>query len=156
MNRRHLALLEASGQLITLTVFAVGILDSRFAWTPHLIPLLRLFGGGLVAVGFALTGWAMGSNTHYSAALSLSQRGHQLTSSGPYRFVRHPGYAGFIMSWVGAPLLLGSRWALVPSLIGSLLTVARTAIEDRILQRELPGYAEYAESVVSRIVPGIW
>ena len=156
MNRRHFGLLEASGQLITLTVFTVGILENRLVWAPQTSPLLRVVGGVLVAAGFALTGWAMGANPHFSAAMSLSQRGHRLVRSGPYRFVRHPGYAGFIASWLGAPLLLGSLWALVPSLLGSLLTVWRTSVEDSILQEELPGYADYAESVGFRLIPCVW
>jgi protein-S-isoprenylcysteine O-methyltransferase Ste14 len=150
MNRHYWGLLEASGQLITLAILGIGILDNRFSWSPSLSTPLRILGGVLVACGFALGGWAMGSNTHYSATMSQSQRGHNLASKGPYRFVRHPGYAGFIISWLGAPLLLGSLWALVASLIGSWLTVMRTVIED------LPGYSEYAQSVRFRLLPRVW
>ena len=156
MERRYAGLLEASGQIITLTILAVGILDNRFSWSPSLSTPLRAFGGMLVAGGFALSAWAMSANAHYSATLSQSQRGHKLASGGPYRLVRHPGYTGFILGWLGAPLLLGSLWALVPSLIGSWLTVMRTAGEDRVLQEELPGYREYAESVRFRLLPRIW
>jgi protein-S-isoprenylcysteine O-methyltransferase Ste14 len=98
----------------------------------------------------------MNSNPHYSATLARSQRGHTLAGDGPYRFMRHPGYAGFIISWLGAPMLLGSLWALVPSLIGCWLTVVRTATEDRILHEELPGYSQYAQSVRFRLLPGVW
>jgi protein-S-isoprenylcysteine O-methyltransferase Ste14 len=156
MNRRSWGLLEASGQIITLTILGVGVLDNRFSWSPSVNTSLRVLGGVLVACGFVLGGWAMSSNAHYSATLSQSQRGHRLASSGPYRFVRHPGYAGFILSWFGAPLLLGALWALVPSLIGSWLTVLRTASEDRILHDELSGYGQYAQSVRYRLLPGVW
>jgi protein-S-isoprenylcysteine O-methyltransferase Ste14 len=156
MNRRYSSLMEASGQIITLIILATAILDSRFSWSPSVAMPLRILGGIGVACGFVFSGWAMSSNTHYSATLSQSQRGHKLASSGPYHFVRHPGYAGFIISWLGAPLLLGSLWALVPSFIGSWLTVIRTATEDRILHQELPGYSEYAQSVRYRLLPGVW
>jgi len=156
MNRRHSSLLEASGQIITLTILAIGVLDTRFSWSPSVAMPLRALGGIAVACGFVLSAWAMSSNAHYSATLSQSQRGHKVASNGPYHFVRHPGYAGFIMSWLGAPLLLGSLCALVPSLIGSWLTVMRTSTEDRILHQELPGYGEYAQSVRYRLLPGVW
>ena len=156
MNRRYSSLMEASGQIITLIILATAILDSRFSWSPSVAMPLRILGGIGVAWGLVFSGWAMSSNTHYSATLSQSQRGHKLASSGPYRFVRHPGYAGFIISWLGAPLLLGSLWALVPSFIGSWLTVMRTATEDRILHQELPGYGEYAQLVRFRLLPGVW
>jgi protein-S-isoprenylcysteine O-methyltransferase Ste14 len=70
--------------------------------------------------------------------------------------VRHPGYAGFIVSTLGVPLILGSLWALLAALLIALGFVVRTVLEDRTLQAELPGYAEYAQQVRYRLIPGVW
>jgi protein-S-isoprenylcysteine O-methyltransferase Ste14 len=63
---------------------------------------------------------------------------------------------GGILLTVSAPLLLGSAWALIPGVLGGLLLVVRTVLEDRTLQRELDGYPEYATRVRYRLLPGIW
>ena len=77
-------------------------------------------------------------------------------TSGPYAVVRHPMYVGIILQNLGTPLILGSRWAYVPSGLVVALFVVRTALEDRTLQEELPGYREYARRVRYRLVPGVW
>jgi len=77
-------------------------------------------------------------------------------SSGPYRFVRHPGYVGGIVANAAGPLALGSVWALIPGTLTSVLVIIRTALEDRTLQEELPGYREYAQQVRYRLLPGVW
>lgn len=79
-----------------------------------------------------------------------------MCTTGPYRFVRHPGYVGAIVQAFGAPLLLGSLWALIPGALAALLMIVRTALEDRMLRAELAGYAEYAQQVRFRLLPGIW
>jgi protein-S-isoprenylcysteine O-methyltransferase Ste14 len=79
-----------------------------------------------------------------------------VASSGPYRYVRHPGYVGFVVSYFGTALALGSLWAILPAGLVAGLLMVRTALEDRTLQDELPGYREYARRVRYRLVPGIW
>jgi protein-S-isoprenylcysteine O-methyltransferase Ste14 len=83
-------------------------------------------------------------------------RGHRVITSGPYRFVRHPGYLMAVVVWPAAALALGSWWALIPAVIIVTLYVYRTAREDRTLREELEGYSEYAQKVHYRLVPGIW
>jgi len=105
----------------------------------------------------ALIAWAMRVNRFFSAVVRIqTDRGHQVVSSGPYAFVRHPGYTGMALFTLLTPVILNSRWAFVPAGITALLTVVRTALEDRTLQRELPGYADYAARVKSRLVPLVW
>jgi protein-S-isoprenylcysteine O-methyltransferase Ste14 len=79
-----------------------------------------------------------------------------VADSGPYRYVRHPGYVSVILTFIGLPLALGTWAALIPGLIGVVLYVVRTALEDRTLQAELPGYAEFAQRTRFRLLPGIW
>lgn len=85
-----------------------------------------------------------------------TDRGHQVVSSGPYAYVRHPGYLGAALGMIGIPLLLDSLWALFPVLLVLILGLVRTALEDRTLLAELPHYKEYAKRVRYRLIPGIW
>lgn len=83
-------------------------------------------------------------------------RSHQVATSGPYKYVRHPGYIGFIVFNLATPLMLGSLWALIPGVIMTILFIIRTALEDSTLRNELEGYKEYALKVSYRLIPGVW
>jgi protein-S-isoprenylcysteine O-methyltransferase Ste14 len=136
--------------------FLVAGLDHRFAWS--MAPLwVKILGGIGFAASLALTFWVMTANTFLSTVVRIQDdRGHTTVTAGPYRFVRHPMYAGILlMSW-GMPLLLGSWWAVIPGVLTILLFIIRTALEDRTLQAELPGYKEYVEKVHYRLIPGVW
>lgn len=143
--------------LATLAKHVVAGLDYRFGWTPP-IPLWVQIGAAVVAVGgLALTTWAMVANAFFSMTYRLQEdRGHRVVTGGPYRFVRHPGYVGTIAFELATPIMLGSFWALIPALLVVVLTVMRTALEDRSLQAELDGYQEYSGHVRFRLLPGVW
>lgn len=99
----------------------------------------------------------MRSNRFFSSIVRIqTERGHVVQSGGPYRFVRHPGYVGMTLTQVAYPVLLGTWWAYVPTGLATLLLVVRTALEDRLLRRELAGYGEYAARVRFRLLPGVW
>ena len=85
-----------------------------------------------------------------------TDRGQYVISEGPYRWVRHPGYAGGILAYLATPLLLNSFWVFIPIILTCGLYMLRTSLEDRFLQENLQGYAEYAERVKFRIIPGLW
>jgi protein-S-isoprenylcysteine O-methyltransferase Ste14 len=111
----------------------------------------------IVIGGYALVVWATGVNAYFSQVVRIqSERGHTVISSGPYHFVRHPAYVGMTLVVIGAPIMLGSWWALIPGVISALLMIARTNLEDQTLQDELPGYAAYAQHTRHRLIPGIW
>lgn len=132
-------------------------LDERLRWTGDLSLGVHLAGAGLFVAGFGLFSWAMISNAFFSTVARIqSERGQTVCRSGPYRFVRHPGYAGAILQAFGVPLLLGSYWALIAGALAAAFMVARTAFEDRMLQAGLPGYREYTQEVRYRLAPGIW
>ena len=143
------------------TIFLVGIivvagLDARFAWSSA--PLwVKILGGIGFSLSLALTFWVMTANTFLSTFVRIQDdRGHYTVTRGPYRFVRHPMYVGILfMSW-GIPLLLGSWWAVIPGALIMVLFVIRTALEDRTLQAELPGYQDYVQKVRYRLIPGVW
>ena len=135
----------------------VAGLDARLAWTRGLGAGCNVGGAVVLAAGTGLTGWAMIANAYFSTAVRIqSDRGHTVCSTGPYRFVRHPGYVGYMLQTLGTALVLGSLWALIPGVVAVALMTVRTSLEDRMLQAELPGYREYAQQVRHRLVPGVW
>ena len=138
-----------------LAIMIVGGLDARFGWTGSLPLGVHLVGVALFIAGWAIFLWAMASNPFFSEAVRI-QEGHQVAARGPYRFVRHPGYAGACLGLVAQPLLLGSWPAWIPALLAVIAYAVRTALEDRTLQNELVGYAGYAQRVRYRLAPGIW
>ena len=85
-----------------------------------------------------------------------TDRGHEVVSSGPYRWLRHPGYAGGLLTYLATPFFLDSIWAFLPVLFLTVALVIRTRLEDRTLQNELEGYREYAGRVRYRLLPGVW
>lgn len=132
-------------------------LNRRFGWTPAVPLLWQVVGMVVLALSSLLGVWAMASNPFFSALVRIQkERGHTVISSGPYQFMRHPGYVGGIVANAAGPLALGSVWALIPGTLTSILMIIRTALEDRTLQEELDGYKEYAGRVRYRLVPGIW
>ena len=153
-DRWLVALVALLGPLLTWTVAG---LDRRFAWSPPVAPALRWLALVAVALGYALGTWAMVANAFFSAVVRIQEeRGHAVVSEGPYRVVRHPAYAGGLVACLATPVLLGSLWALLPVAIMLAGIFVRTALEDRTLREELPGYAEYARRTRYRLLPGLW
>jgi protein-S-isoprenylcysteine O-methyltransferase Ste14 len=143
--------------LFSLSILIVASLAHRFAWPPASGPVAVGIGLALYVLGFALFSWAMASNPFFSTLVRIQdERGHAVAAGGPYRFVRHPGYVGGLASGLGTALLLGSPWALIPAALLACTLVIRTALEDRTLRAELPGYAEYAQQTRYRLLPGVW
>jgi len=135
----------------------VSGLDMRFGWSPYMPFGLQIVATLAQVLGIGLTIWAVAVNTFFSGYVRIQEeREHTVVSSGPYAFVRHPGYLGAILYAIATALMLGSWWALIPAGLGALAFVVRTALEDKTLQHELKGYKKYAERVRYRLLPGIW
>ena len=141
-----------------LAVYSVACLDAgRFGWSPPLPAVVYVLGYLALFLAHYLVMWAMWVNTFFSSTVRIqSDRGHTVVQDGPYRLIRHPGYVGAIIMPTCFSLVLGSLWGLIPSGIIAVLLIIRTYLEDMTLQKELPGYAAYAEKVRYRLVPGIW
>jgi protein-S-isoprenylcysteine O-methyltransferase Ste14 len=143
--------------LPTLAAPIIAGLDQRYEWSPQLVPAIHLIGLAFFALGQGLFSWAMASNEYFSTAVRIqTDRGHTVATGGPYRYIRHPGYAGYSVSFLAMSLALGSLWAVVPAALLACLLVVRTSLEDRTLRDELPGYKEYSERVRYRLLPGVW
>ena len=135
----------------------VAGLDHRYNWSPDFPLWLVVPGFILISLGYAFAAWALAENRFFSSVVRIqTDRGHVVCDSGPYRLVRHPGYAGNIPPLLGIVLALGSMWALIPAAVALIITVIRTVLEDRTLQEELPGYRDYVRRVRYRLIPGIY
>ncbi|HWE16256.1 MAG TPA: isoprenylcysteine carboxylmethyltransferase family protein [Hyphomicrobiaceae bacterium] len=128
----------------------------RMGWSD--VPLwVVLIGYALLLAGIAVTAWAQAVNPFFEPGVRIQrERAQRVITSGPYRIVRHPGYAAAIAMFIGVPLALASWWALLPAALALALLVVRTSWEDRLLQAELPGYADYARRTRYRLLPGFW
>jgi protein-S-isoprenylcysteine O-methyltransferase Ste14 len=104
-----------------------------------------------------IKGLALRANAFAVAELRVQhERRHVVATSGVYRVVRHPFYAADPLIFVGQALWLGSWTAAAHAVAPTALVVVRLVLEERLLRRELPGYAAYAERVRYRLVPGVW
>jgi protein-S-isoprenylcysteine O-methyltransferase Ste14 len=116
-----------------------------------------LLGAVLMVASMVPVAAAMGVNRSLETTVRIQlERDHQVVSSGPYRIVRHPMYVGMLMQVPATALVLGSSLAMLPALVCVVLVVVRTALEDRMLQAELPGYADFALVTRFRLIPGLW
>ena len=140
-----------------MAVWITAGLDDRFHWSNGVSSQLFVAGVAAAVLAAALTAWAMRANRFFSSVVRIQKdRGHTVVDGGPYRFIRHPGYAGMSVFALVTPLILGSYWALVPAAGTVSVTVLRTMMEDSALRRELDGYAGYARRVRYRLLPAIW
>jgi protein-S-isoprenylcysteine O-methyltransferase Ste14 len=139
------------GNLIVMGFDAV-----RFHWSS--MPFWLVFPGIAIFIfAMVFATWAMAANKFFEWTARIQEdRGQQVCMDFPYNIVRHPGYIGLILSHLCYPLILGSRWGFAASGLLSLIIIARTSLEDRMLQQELPGYKEYAQKVKYRLLPLIW
>ena len=142
---------------VVFPMVIVAGLDHRYNWSPEFPLWLSVAGFIFIAFGYAFAAWALAENRFFSGVVRIqTDRGHVVCDSGPYRFVRHPGYAGNILPLFGIVLALGSLWTLIPAAVALIITVIRTALEDQTLQEELPGYRDYARRVRFRLIPGVY
>jgi protein-S-isoprenylcysteine O-methyltransferase Ste14 len=138
------------------TLIVAGLDSGRFGWAPA-PPWAVLIGCVLLLLGCVGSGWAQAVNRHFEPSVRIqTDRNHHVITTGPYSFVRHPGYVSGAILDIGIALALGSLWALLPAALFGAVLVIRTNLEDATLQRELPGYAEFAARVRSKWIPGVW
>jgi protein-S-isoprenylcysteine O-methyltransferase Ste14 len=133
-----------------------GLDAVRFRWSniPRIVKIIAFMG---YIPGFAIVFWAMKENAFLSDVVRIQKdRGHTVCTTGPYKYVRHPMYVGVILIMLCFPLSLGSLYTLIPAAIIMVLFLIRTALEDKTLKEELPGYIEYSHKVRYRLIPGLW
>jgi protein-S-isoprenylcysteine O-methyltransferase Ste14 len=138
--------------------FAVAGLDAvRFGPAIPIPQSIQVTALLVFAFGYSFAFWAVLSNPFFATFVRIQDdRGHSVVSSGAYALVRHPGYAGALLAHLALPFALGSIWAVVPAVVGTIFFVARTSREDRMLRDSLAGYREYQARVRWRLLPGVW
>jgi len=143
--------------LFQLARYIVAGLDQRFGWSGDFPPGIQIAAFVVCAFSYVPVVWATATNAFFSQIVRMQpDREQVVVTSGPYHFVRHPAYAGAILFELAVPILLESWWALAVSGLTIILLILRTALEDRALQAELKGYAEYSGQVRYRLLPGVW
>jgi len=137
--------------------FILPGLDYRYGWSPEIDFAPRIIALLIMMLGNFIFLWAMSVNKFFTHAVCIQKEmGHTAITTGPYRYVRHPGYVGWILTNIAPAVILGSLWALIPMGLAAFMMIVRTALEDRMLRRELEGYEEYAARVRYRLLPGVW
>ncbi len=140
--------------LVTVVLAGLG---HRFGWK-SIVPAWSTWPAlAMMGAGSTLAYLGMRANRFFSSYVRIQQdREHVVVDSGPYAYIRHPGYAGSIAVTMATPILLDSLPGLGVAAVTTLLTVVRTFLEDGILARELPGYSEYRKRVCYRLLPLVW
>lgn len=144
--------------LLLIHWIVAGLDRGRFHWSDSVPQWLEAIGLMVVAAGWGLCLWAMAVNRFFSSVVRLqTERGQYVVTTGPYAFVRHPGYVAGILIMLASGVALGSWLAEMVLLLPSLpFLLYRAVTEDRVLRAELPGYRDYAARVRWRLVPGVW
>ena len=144
-------------QWLPFLAILVAGLDKRLGWSTAMPGWVQWTGLVLLVFGYSVGAWAMAVNAFFSSHVRIqTDRGHTVVTTGPYAVVRHPAYITGAIAMCGIPLLLDSLLAFPLILLLCIAIVIRTALEDKTLLAELPGYREYAEQVRFRLVPGVW
>ena len=136
----------------------IAALDGwKYHWTGDFPLWINALALVMVFLGYSLFTICIWKNKFFSGTVRIQKdRGQYVIDNGPYAIIRHPGYAGLIIYTLGIGFALNSLWALIPAGVSVIILIIRAYLEDIILQRELPGYKEYAARVRFRLVPGIY
>ncbi|MEH2614923.1 methyltransferase family protein [Bradyrhizobium sp. AZCC 1693] len=142
---------------LALLLWLVAIGLDRRANASDVPLLLQVLGLAMYLLSIAFIMWVFRENSFAAPVVKVQAARHQrVISSGPYAFVRHPMYSGIMLYFLGIPLLLGSWWGVAIAPVFAILFAIRARIEERALVEGLPDYADYAERVRYRLVPGLW
>ncbi len=153
-TQRSQKIIQSLASLFFIGLFIVPGLDDRFGWS-NVPSILSLIADGFVALGFFVVFLVFRENSYTRATIEVSDE-QKVITSGPYRVVRHPMYAGAILLLVFTPLALGS-WVAMPFSLPLILVVAvRLVDEERFLTKNLRGYPEYCQKVRYHLVPYAW
>jgi protein-S-isoprenylcysteine O-methyltransferase Ste14 len=137
-------------------IYLIAGLGVRFGWST--LPV-ELFYAGIILylLSCVFTVWPVMENKHFeSTARIQNNREHAVVTTGPYRIVRHPGYAGIVIWAIATALMFGTLAVGIVSFIIIAAIGIRTHMEDKMLKEELTGYPEYSKTVRYRLIPFIW
>ena len=153
-TQKNQKIIQSLASLAFIGLFIVPGLDYRFGWS-NIPPIFSLIADGFVALGFFIVFLTFKENSYTRATIEVSQ-GQTVTTSGPYRFVRHPMYAGASLLLIATPIALGSWWAEIFALLVILVVAVRLLDEEKLLQKDLTGYTAYCQQVRFHLIPYVW
>ena len=147
-------IIQSFASLCFIALFIVPGLDYRLGWS-HVPPILSLIADGGVALGFFIVFLTFKENSYTRGTIEVSEK-QQVITSGPYRFVRHPMYAGALFMLLMTPVALGS-WVALPFAVLMVVVIAiRLLDEEKFLKQNLAGYTEYCQTVCYHLLPYAW
>lgn len=149
-------------QKLIMSVVSVGFvalilapaLERRFGW-PQAPAAIALMGDALVLLGWLAMFLVLRENPWAASTIEVA-KDQRVVSSGPYAIVRHPMYSGAFFMLLGIPLALGSLRGLLPLVLVLPALVWRLLDEEKFLEKNLPGYADYEKRVRWRLIPRFW
>ena len=150
-------ILGLSAVILIITYIVAGLDSGRFQWSPLYKWGVNAAGAVLIITGEIIFLLAQKENRFFSSIMRIqTDRGHTVCDTGIYKVIRHPAYFGNVITAIGIPLILGSLWGLIPSVVSIFLIIIRTSLEDRTLINELDGYRDYTARTRYRLLPYIW
>ncbi len=153
-TQKNQKIIQSLASLCFIALFIVPGLDYRIGWS-SMPPIVSLIADGFVALGFYIVFLTFRENSYTRSTIEVSA-GQKVITSGLYRFVRHPMYAGASVLLIFTPLALGSWGAEIFALLLILVVAARLLDEEKFLQKDLAGYTEYCQRVRYHLVPYVW
>jgi len=150
-------ILGLSAVMLIITYIIAGLDSGRFQWSPKFHWGINAIGIILILSGEVIFLLAQKQNKFFSSLMRIqTDRGHTVCDTGIYKIIRHPAYFGNIITAIGIPLILGSQWGFIPSVVSIFLIIIRTSLEDKTLIKELDGYRDYIYKTRYRLLPYIW
>jgi protein-S-isoprenylcysteine O-methyltransferase Ste14 len=142
--------------------FAIAIFGAplEYLQLPEVLPRLiwmEVIGWVLLSASIGLQVWGRQAIRGQFSGHVQIQPHHRLIQSGPYRFIRHPGYLGYLLMTSGVGVCFSSLVSLAAVLVLLLPgLIYRISVEEKLLIAEFgDDYRVYAQKTY-RLVPGVW
>ena len=142
------------GWVLFLPTFLIPGFDKYYSWSEIPLPLI-IISDVFVLAGYLIVIMVFRENSYASRVVEINS-GQKVISTGPYAIVRHPMYSGNLLMYGFTPIALGSWWALIGSVLITVLILFRILSEEKFLSENLEGYKEYKHKTIYRLIPGIW
>lgn len=153
-KERNQKIIQVLATVFFIAMIVVPALDHRMHWSDA-PAYVAVIGDILVALGMLIV-FAVYKENSYTAATIQTELGQTVASTGPYRLVRHPMYAGALIMMGGIPFGLGSFWGLLLIVPMTAILIWRLIDEERFLALNLPGYTAYQQATRYRLIPFVF
>lgn len=137
-----------------LVGFIIAGLNYKYSWIviPNIVVIISAV---LFILAYILYAEVLRENTYLSRTIEV-QENQKVIDTGLYGIVRHPMYVATILLFLTMPLILGSVQSFVIFLVYPIIIAKRINNEEKVLEKELLGYAEYKDRVKYKVIPFVW